>query len=58
MKKPKKPRTTRIPRTLDAVALAVATGGRGADPAVPWIPDQHNEAFVRCSRGVAHEEAR
>jgi hypothetical protein len=47
MKKPRKPRTTRIPRTLDDVALAAAGGGRDGTPVLPWIPDQHNETFVR-----------
>jgi hypothetical protein len=54
-KKPRAPRTNQC-RTLDEPALAIASGGATGDPAVPWTPEQHNEAFTarpRRRRAVA-----
>lgn len=38
------------PRTVDEQALSEASGGTDAPPALPWVPDQHNEAFVHARR--------
>jgi hypothetical protein len=46
-KKPQAPRTNQ-PRSLDEPALAGTRGGADGDPVLPWLPDQHNEAFIRA----------
>ena len=52
MKKPKKSHAPRAnqPRPLDQPALVIASGGANGDPALPWTPEQHNEAFTRAAR--------